>query len=156
MSVRDTDVEKRGASLAGKRILVGVTGGITAVDTVRLLREMRRHGAEMLVIMTESAQRVITPLAVEWASQCEVITDWDGEIKLFDNTIRTNKKYIDNFGFIIEDPAFYDYLDARKNLQIFCRLTETPFSRINEVLDIVDLLNRQFDKVSNFMYLLKI
>ena len=81
MSVRDTDVERRGSSLSGKRILVGVTGGIAAVDTVRLLREMRRHGAEMLVIMTESAQRVITPLAVEWASQCEVITDWDGDMK---------------------------------------------------------------------------
>ena len=81
MSVRDTDVERRGSSLSGKRILVGVTGGIAAVDTVRLLREMRRHGAEMLVIMTESAQRVITPLAVEWASQCEVITNWDGDMK---------------------------------------------------------------------------
>jgi phosphopantothenoylcysteine decarboxylase/phosphopantothenate--cysteine ligase len=81
MSVRDTDVEMRGSSLTGKRIVVGVTGGIAAVDTVRLLREMRRHGAEMLVIMTESAQRVITPLAVEWASQCEVITDWDGDMK---------------------------------------------------------------------------
>ena len=81
MSVRDTDVERRGSSLSGKRILVGVTGGIAAVDTVRLLREMRRHGAEMLVIMTESAQRVITPLAVEWASQSEVITDWDGDMK---------------------------------------------------------------------------
>ena len=81
MSVRDTDVERLGSSLSGKRILVGVTGGIAAVDTVRLLREMRRHGAEMLVIMTESAQRVITPLAVEWASQCEVITDWDGDMK---------------------------------------------------------------------------
>ena len=81
MSVRDTDVERRGSSLSGKRILVGVTGGIAAVDTVRHLREMRRHGAEMLVIMTESAQRVITPLAVEWASQCEVITDWDGDMK---------------------------------------------------------------------------
>ena len=56
MSVRDTDVERKGSSLAGQRILVGVTGGIAAVDTVRLLREMRRHGAEMLVIMTESAQ----------------------------------------------------------------------------------------------------
>ena len=85
MSVRDTDVERKSSSLAGKRILVGVTGGIAAVDTVRLLREMRRHGAEMLVIMTESAQRVITPLAVEWASQCEVITDWDGDMKQLEN-----------------------------------------------------------------------
>ncbi|MDP6224409.1 MAG: bifunctional phosphopantothenoylcysteine decarboxylase/phosphopantothenate--cysteine ligase CoaBC [Candidatus Poseidoniaceae archaeon] len=85
MSVRDTDVERKGSSLSGMRILVGVTGGIAAVDTVRLLREMRRHGAEMLVIMTESAQRVVTPLAVEWASQCEVITDWDGDMKQLEN-----------------------------------------------------------------------
>jgi len=81
MSVRDTDVEPKGSSLAGKRILVGITGGIAAVDSVRLLREMRRHGAEMLVIMTESSQKVITPLAIEWASQCQVITDWDGDMK---------------------------------------------------------------------------
>ena len=84
-----------------------------------------------------------------------LITDWDGDIKFSDNTIRSNKKYIDNFGFIIEDPAFYNYLDARKNLQIFCRLTNTPFSRINEVLDIVGLINRQYDKVANFSYGMK-
>ena len=81
MTVGDTGVEMKGSSLSGHRIIVGVTGGIAAVDTVRLLRELRRHGAELLVIMTESAQRVITPLAVEWASQCEVITDWDGDMK---------------------------------------------------------------------------
>ena len=85
MSVRDTDVEPKGSSLAGKRILVGITGGIAAVDSVRLLREMRRHGAEMLVIMTESSQKVITPLAIEWASQCQVITDWDGDMKQLEN-----------------------------------------------------------------------
>ena len=81
MTVGDTGVEMKGSSLSGHRIIVGVTGGIAAVDTVRLLRELRRHGAELLVIMTESAQRVITPLAVEWASQCEVITNWDGDMK---------------------------------------------------------------------------
>ena len=81
MTVGDTGVEKKGSSLSGHRIIVGVTGGIAAVDTVRLLRELRRHGADLLVIMTESAQRVITPLAVEWASQCEVITDWNGDMK---------------------------------------------------------------------------
>ena len=81
MTVGDTGVEMKGSSLSGHRIIVGVTGGIAAVDTVRLLRELRRHGADLLVIMTESAQRVITPLAVEWASQCEVITDWNGDMK---------------------------------------------------------------------------
>ncbi len=78
--MRDTDVEVRGSSLDGRHILLGVTGGIAAVDTVRLARELRRHGAEVTVIMTPSAQEIITPLAVRWASQGEVITDWDGDL----------------------------------------------------------------------------
>ena len=78
--MRDTDVEVRGSSLSGRHILLGVTGGIAAVDTVRLARELRRHGAEVSVIMTPSAQEIITPMAVRWASQGEVITDWDGDL----------------------------------------------------------------------------
>ena len=45
MAMRDTDVEIRSSSLSGQRILLGVSGGIAAVDTVRLARELRRHGA---------------------------------------------------------------------------------------------------------------
>ena len=78
--MRDTDVEVRGSSLSGRRVLLGVTGGIAAVDTVRLARELRRHGAEVSVIMTQSSQEIITPMAVRWASQGEVITDWDGDL----------------------------------------------------------------------------
>ncbi|NCF97082.1 MAG: bifunctional phosphopantothenoylcysteine decarboxylase/phosphopantothenate--cysteine ligase CoaBC [Euryarchaeota archaeon] len=83
--MRDTDVELRGMSLNGRHILLGVTGGIAAVDTVRLARELRRHGAEVTVIMTPSAQEIITPLAVRWASQGEVITDWDGDLSGLSN-----------------------------------------------------------------------
>ena len=84
MAIRDTDVEISGSSLAGLRIVLGISGGIAAVDTVRLARELRRHGAELTVIMTKSAQNIITPLAVRWASQCEVITDWDGDLSALD------------------------------------------------------------------------
>ena len=80
MAMRDTDVAVTGTSLQGRRIVLGVTGGIAAVETVRLARELRREGAELTVIMTPSAQRIITPLAVRWASQAEVITDWDGDL----------------------------------------------------------------------------
>lgn len=82
MAIRDTDVEMRGDSLAGRTVLLGVSGGIAAVDTVRLGRELRRHGAEVRVALTHSAQRIITPLAVEWAAQGEVITDWDGNMEV--------------------------------------------------------------------------
>ena len=82
-NMRDTDVEIRGSSLMGRHVLLGVSGGIAAVDTVRLARELRRHGADLSVIMTPSAQQVITPMAVRWACQGEVITDWDGDLTPF-------------------------------------------------------------------------
>ncbi len=69
-----------GHSLDGRRILLGVSGGIAAVDTVRVARELRRHGAEVLTVMTRAAQRVITPLAVRWATDGTVITDWEGDM----------------------------------------------------------------------------
>jgi len=77
MARRDTDVEIQGSSLENKVILLGVSGGIAAVDTVRIAREFRRHGAHIRVVMTPSAQKIITPLAVEWATQSELVTDWD-------------------------------------------------------------------------------
>ena len=84
-----------------------------------------------------------------------LITSWNGNIFYKDHSIHNDKNYLKNFGFIIEDPSFYQYLSAIKNLQIFCRLTNTPFSRINEVLDLVDLLDRKYDKVSNYSYGMK-
>ena len=84
-----------------------------------------------------------------------LITSWNGNIFYKGNSIHNDKNYLKNFGFIIEDPSFYQYLSAIKNLQIFCRLTNTPFSRINEVLDLVDLLDRKYDKVSNYSYGMK-
>ena len=78
--MRDTDVEIRGDSLAEKRILLGVSGGIAAVDTVRLARELRRHGAIVSVMMTHSAQKIISPLAIEWATQSPVIIDWESDL----------------------------------------------------------------------------
>ncbi|MBT5736659.1 MAG: hypothetical protein HOI28_07475, partial [Euryarchaeota archaeon] len=84
MAMRDTDVEIRSSSLSGQRILLGVSGGIAAVDTVRLARELRRHGAEISVMMTHSAQKIITPLAVEWATQTKVITDWNSDLTALD------------------------------------------------------------------------
>ena len=44
-------------------------------------------GSEMCIrdSMTPSAQRIITPLAVRWASQAEVITDWDGDLSVLNH-----------------------------------------------------------------------
>jgi len=82
---RDSDVDTRSGALEGRKVLVGITGGIAAVESVRLLRELRRHGADLTVMMTHSAQKVITPLAVEWASQTPVLTDWSPEMSQLDH-----------------------------------------------------------------------
>ena len=84
-----------------------------------------------------------------------LITNWDGDIFYESNSIRSNNNYLNNFGFIIESPSFYEYLSAQKNLEIFSRLTETPRDRIAEVLELVDLSGRAKDKVSNYSYGMK-
>ena len=84
-----------------------------------------------------------------------LITSWDGNIFFRGNSIKTKNTYLKNFGFIIEAPSFYEFLSAKKNLEIFSRLTETPKARINEVLDLVELLDRQLDLVSSYSYGMK-
>jgi phosphopantothenoylcysteine decarboxylase / phosphopantothenate---cysteine ligase len=58
--------------LSGKKILLGVTGGIAAYKAAYVVRELKRAGADVRVIMTESATRFITPLTLSTLSQHEV------------------------------------------------------------------------------------
>jgi phosphopantothenoylcysteine decarboxylase/phosphopantothenate--cysteine ligase len=51
--------------LKGKKILLGVTGGIAAYKSVFLLRLLKNEGAEVKVVMTESACRFVAPLTFE-------------------------------------------------------------------------------------------
>lgn len=56
-------------SLEGKKILLGVTGGIAAYKAVYLLRLFKRAGAEVRVVMTEAACEFVTPLTFESLSE---------------------------------------------------------------------------------------
>jgi len=62
-------------SLEGKEIILGVTGSIAAYKAVEILRELTRRGAAVTVVMTESAQRFVTPLTFETLSRRPVLTD---------------------------------------------------------------------------------
>ncbi len=55
-------------SLRGKKILLGITGGIGACKAPLLIRALRREGAEVAVVMTEAATRFVTPLTIETLS----------------------------------------------------------------------------------------
>ncbi|WP_041521757.1 bifunctional phosphopantothenoylcysteine decarboxylase/phosphopantothenate--cysteine ligase CoaBC [Gilvimarinus agarilyticus] len=53
------------STLQNKRILLGVTGGIAAYKTAELVRELRRTGASVRVVMTMAACEFITPLTLQ-------------------------------------------------------------------------------------------
>lgn len=53
------------SSLANKRILLGVTGGIAAYKSADLVRRLQGAGADVRVVMTAAAQEFITPLTMQ-------------------------------------------------------------------------------------------
>lgn len=62
--------------LQGKKILLGVTGGIAAVKTADLVRALRDEGAEVRVVMTPSARRFIGEESLRALSGHPVVGDW--------------------------------------------------------------------------------
>ncbi|NEZ04808.1 bifunctional phosphopantothenoylcysteine decarboxylase/phosphopantothenate--cysteine ligase CoaBC [Wenzhouxiangella sp. XN201] len=63
------------SSLAGRQVLVGVTGGIAAYKTPELVRRLREAGAEVRVIMSAGAEAFITPLTLQAVSGHRVRSD---------------------------------------------------------------------------------
>jgi phosphopantothenoylcysteine decarboxylase/phosphopantothenate--cysteine ligase len=73
----------RGATsdkLKGKTIVLGVTGSIAAVETVKLARELIRHGAEVHAVLSESAQSIVHPNALQFATGRDVVMRLDGSM----------------------------------------------------------------------------
>lgn len=58
--------------LAGRRILLGVTGGIAAYKAADLVRRLAEQGAQVQVVMTRGAQQFVTPLTFQAVSGREV------------------------------------------------------------------------------------
>lgn len=61
--------------LSGKKIILGVTGGIAAYKSCLLARQLVKHGAEVRVIMTPSALEFVTPLTFSTLTGNEVIVN---------------------------------------------------------------------------------
>jgi phosphopantothenoylcysteine decarboxylase/phosphopantothenate--cysteine ligase len=59
--------------LKGKHILLGITGGIAAYKIPLLVRDFKRAGAEVRIVMTEAAREFVTPLTLSTLSGSEVI-----------------------------------------------------------------------------------
>jgi phosphopantothenoylcysteine decarboxylase/phosphopantothenate--cysteine ligase len=68
-------------SLDGKKIVLCVTGSIAAVETVKLARELIRHGAVVQGVMSQAAQTIIHPYALEYATGRKAITEITGDVE---------------------------------------------------------------------------
>ena len=62
-------------SFKGKKVVIGISGGIAAYKCAELVRQLKRSGAEVEVIMTQAAQKFITPLTMETLSEKKVHTN---------------------------------------------------------------------------------
>lgn len=62
-------------SLKGKRIVVGLGGGIAAFKSVQLVRELMRRGAEVRVVMTDAAARFVGPITFAGLTGKPPVTD---------------------------------------------------------------------------------
>ena len=70
--------------LEGINVALGITGSIAAVKTVELAHEFRRHGASVRGVMSGSAQGIIHPWSVEYATDRPVVTEITGQIQHVD------------------------------------------------------------------------
>ncbi|MGL4908068.1 MAG: bifunctional phosphopantothenoylcysteine decarboxylase/phosphopantothenate--cysteine ligase CoaBC [Bacteroidales bacterium] len=76
--------------LNGKKIIVGLTGGIAAYKTATLVRLLIKQGAEVKVLMTDAAKQFISPLTMATLSKNPVLVEffnpengaWNSHVKL--------------------------------------------------------------------------
>lgn len=68
-------------TLAGRLVVLAVTGSIAAVETVRLAHELRRRGAEVTGVMSQAAAGIVSPDALAYATGRPVITRCTGLVE---------------------------------------------------------------------------
>jgi len=70
-----------GSELRGKRIVLGITGSVSAYKAADIARALMRHGAEVYAVMTPAAQEIIHPNLMEWSTGNPVVTKLTGKVE---------------------------------------------------------------------------
>jgi len=65
--------------LSKRRIVLGVTGSIAAVESIKLSRELVRHGADVYPVMSKASTRIIHPDSLEFATSRKPIFELTGK-----------------------------------------------------------------------------
>ena len=99
-------------TLTGKRILLGLTGGIAAYKSAELARRLVKAGNDVRVVMTEAATRFITPVTMQALTGQAVWSD------LWDARVADNMGHIElsrDRDLIVVAPASADFLAKLAN-----------------------------------------
>ena len=78
-----------------------------------------------------------------------VVNKTSGEYSWFNGTMQTHEA-LKKVGAIIERPNFYPYMTAKENLELVCKIKNINYSKVQEKLALVGLLERQDSKFSSF------
>ncbi len=73
--------ETKGSELKGKVICLCICGSVAAVQSSAIARELIRHGAEVVTVMTQSATELIHPNLMEWSTGNKAITRLTGKVE---------------------------------------------------------------------------
>lgn len=74
-----------------------------------------------------------------------------GKITINDlDIVKNHKEAMKSVGAIVENPDLYDYLSGMENIKLYSRLRNVKKSRIDEVIELVDLKKRINDKVKKY------
>jgi phosphopantothenoylcysteine decarboxylase/phosphopantothenate--cysteine ligase len=71
----------KSTELQGKKIILCITGSVAAIKSTEIARELMRRGADVYAVMTRSAQQIVHPDMVEWATGNPVVTELTGKIE---------------------------------------------------------------------------
>jgi ABC-2 type transport system ATP-binding protein len=78
-----------------------------------------------------------------------VVNKTSGEYSWFNGTMQTHDA-LKKVGAIIERPNFYPYMTAKENLELVCKIKNINYSKVQEKLNLVGLLERQDSKFNTF------
>jgi len=70
---------EKSSRLRGKTIVLGITGSIAATECFSVIRELIRHGAKVIPVMTPSAAKLAAPDAIEFAAGVRPILELTGQ-----------------------------------------------------------------------------
>ena len=75
------NVERKGNYLEGKNVWVGVTGSVSCVETVGIIRELLRYGARVTVVANRAALELVGEKSLEFACGKPIIKEITGQVE---------------------------------------------------------------------------